>query len=224
VYGESFEKGWRATCDGHDLGAPVPMQGYANAWPLDAPGCRTLDLRYAPNRFVTPALALSAIACLLLLAFVALRRRRREHEPLDDAPLPDPDPAPRLSLPAAVAIAIGAALVIAFAFALRAGAVALPLVALVLWRGVGVRRLTIAAGALLAVVVPVLYVVHPGNDDGGYDTAFASEHVGAHWVAVAAYVMLAAALIRTLLVSRARGRRDGPAAEPADAAAPRSAP
>src|SRR5439155_1574079 len=32
VLGESYDRGWRATCDGRDLGAPVPLQGYANGW------------------------------------------------------------------------------------------------------------------------------------------------------------------------------------------------
>src|SRR5439155_1252499 len=49
VDGESYNRGWRATCDGRSLGAPVPMQGYANAWRV-RPGCRNVDVAFAPDR------------------------------------------------------------------------------------------------------------------------------------------------------------------------------
>ena len=32
VLGQSFSEGWRAKCDGRDLGAPRPIDGYANGW------------------------------------------------------------------------------------------------------------------------------------------------------------------------------------------------
>jgi hypothetical protein len=89
-----------------------------------------------------------------------------------------------------------------FVFALRAGVLIGPAVALILWRGVPARALTLAAGGLLAVAVPVLYVLFPGDDRGGYDTRYAVEHLGAHWVAVAAFVLLFLALARTLLTAR----------------------
>jgi hypothetical protein len=124
-------------------------------------------------------------------------------------------------LPARHALLAGAAAaaVFGFAFALRAGVVIGPVVALAMWRGVSPRRLIMAAGALLAVVVPVLYVLFPGTDRGGYDTAYPVQHLGAHWVAVGALVMLVLGLARTLAVSRAsrrsRGRAGEAGAEPA---------
>jgi hypothetical protein len=124
-----------------------------------------------------------------------------------------------LARAAALALAIGA--VCAFVFALRAGAVAAPLAFLIFWRGVPTRTLILAAGALLAVVVPALYLLFPSTDRGGYSTEYATDHLGAHWVAVAALVMLAIALWRTL--STASRRRGGRAAEPTAAAEPRVA-
>ncbi|MDX6687194.1 MAG: arabinofuranan 3-O-arabinosyltransferase, partial [Baekduia sp.] len=41
VLGASYDRFWRARCDGRDLGAPKPMQGYANGWPIAA-GCHTV--------------------------------------------------------------------------------------------------------------------------------------------------------------------------------------
>ena len=37
VLGESWDRGWRARCDGRDLGEPEPIQGYANGWRVDRP-------------------------------------------------------------------------------------------------------------------------------------------------------------------------------------------
>ena len=93
-------------------------------------------------------------------------------------------------------LAAGAAL--GFVFAIRAGVVIAPAVALILWRGWSPRTLITIAGGLLAVVVPAVYLLFPGHDRGGYDTDYATEHLGAHWVAVAALVLLLVALARTL--------------------------
>jgi hypothetical protein len=88
-------------------------------------------------------------------------------------------------------------------------------VALILWRGVPTRWLTLAAGALLVVAVPALYVIFPGDDRGGYDTRYAIEHLGAHWVVVAAYVLLVLALARTIGAALRRPKPPAPAAETA---------
>jgi hypothetical protein len=103
--------------------------------------------------------------------------------------------------------------VFGFVFALRAGAVIGPAAALILWRGVPVRRLILAAGALLVIAVPALYLLFPGTNQGGYDMGYTIQHLGAHWVAVGAFALLVLALIRDL--STARGpRRDGRAQRP----------
>jgi hypothetical protein len=231
VLGESYNRGWRATCDGRDLGEPAVVDAFANGWRVDR-GCHDVAFAFAPQRMITIAYVVGGLACVGLLALMLLsgrRRRRRqggvpdsdtredvslhtpEAIPVDDAPRPLP-----LARAAALAAAIGAAC--AFAFALRAGAVALPLAFLILWRGVPTRTLILAAGGLLAVVVPALYLLFPADDRGGYNTEYSVDHLGAHWAAVAAVVLLALALGRTL--STASRRRGGPAPEPAAEASP----
>jgi hypothetical protein len=83
------------------------------------------------------------------------------------------------------------------------------------------RVLLAAAAVALVVVVPLLYLAFPGTDHGGYSTSFASEHLGAHWVAVGALISLAIVLVRTL--STASASRGGPARAPAAPAGRRSA-
>jgi hypothetical protein len=117
---------------------------------------------------------------------------------------------------------LAAAAVFGFAFALRAGVAIGPAVALVMWRGFSARAMIAAAGALLAIVVPALYVLFPGTDRGGYDTAYAVQHLGAHWVAVAAVVLLVLALARTLSTASPSSRARRAAATGGRAA--RSAP
>ncbi|HZG49589.1 MAG TPA: hypothetical protein VEY90_08715, partial [Thermoleophilaceae bacterium] len=104
------------------------------------------------------------------------------------------------------------------------------LTALVLWRGIGPRALALAAGVLLAGVVPLLYAILLPEDRGGFNSTYAADLIAAHWVALAACVLLALALWRTLVgarpgaVSTARGRSGGRAGEPAGAGAPAARP
>jgi hypothetical protein len=98
-----------------------------------------------------------------------------------------------------------------------------PVVALVLWRGVSARALITAAGALLAIVVPALYILFPVTDRGGYNTRYPVDRLGAHWATVAAVTLLILALARTLsTASRARSGRAAAAraTEPAPPARP----
>ena len=110
--------------------------------------------------------------------------------------------------PVAVAAAL-AAPVIGFVLSLRAGAAAAPLIALVLWRGVSDRALIALAGVLLAVGVPVAYLLAGFDDRHGFNTYYAVEHRAGHWLAVAALIALGVALARTLV-------RPRPAPEPRD--------
>ena len=80
-----------------------------------------------------------------------------------------------LSLPRAAAVALAVSILIAAIFAKRAGAVAFPLVTLVLWRGYGVATLTKIAVALLAVAVPLLYLIVSPGDQGGYDFNYSQQ-------------------------------------------------
>jgi arabinofuranan 3-O-arabinosyltransferase len=217
VLGQSYDRGWRATCDGRDLGAPQVLQGYANAWLVEA-GCRDVTFAYAPQKLADAGYLVSGVGCAGLLALLgagAWRRRRRAPAAVvavddDPAPLPDPPPAAPAPLTTAIAIAIPAAIVVAGLFGLRAGAAAAPLLALVLWRGVSDRMLGWAVLGLLGVVVPLIYVGVSafGGEQilGGNSTRYSADRLGGHWVAVAAIVVLVVVLVRTLAAARARDR------------------
>jgi arabinofuranan 3-O-arabinosyltransferase len=203
VLGESYDKGWRARCDGRSLGAPVPLQGYANAWPVQR-GCTRVSFAFAPNRVLVWSDVISLVACLALLALLVVRGPRAVAASL--APLPDARVA-RWPLRPALAAGVVAALVLGFVFALRAGAVLGPLVFLVLWRGVPARTLALAGGAVLLVAVPVAHLV-VGLPADGFQTNYAVKRIAEHWLAVGAICAFGAALWRTL--SPARERRSGP--------------
>jgi arabinofuranan 3-O-arabinosyltransferase len=213
VLGESWNKGWRARCDGRSLGEPRVIDGFANGWGLRS-GCREASFTFVPQFGVLAGYALGALACLILLAVVLagwLRARRRAAPGAAGPMLPRAGHGPA-RLPAGKAVLAGlvATAVLGFVFALRAGVVIGPALALLLWRGVGERVLILAAGALLVVALPLVYLLFPADDRGGYNTEYAIQHLGAHWVTVAAVTLLGLALWR--MVSRARGLSDAPAA------------
>ena len=205
VYGQGYNRGWEASCDGRSLGRPVPIDGYANGWRVRG-GCRQVRLTFAPEDFATVGYVLSGVAGALCLALFALGvgRRRRVR---DDPPVPLADAPPRQWSPArALVAALVVGVVFAFVFGIGAGAVSVPITGLVLRQRVGARALTLCAGALLGAVVPILYLAHPGQERGGNHFAYAMQHLGAHYVGVAAIGLLIAALWRTLAGANVRFR------------------
>jgi arabinofuranan 3-O-arabinosyltransferase len=227
VLGESFDRGWRAWCGDKSLGRPVPLDGYANAWRVE-PGCNTARFAFAPQRPVHAIQLLSALACLVLLAIALGAGRRTRHRAGADARVAAgaraadaradwPDSAPeRMALRRAAIAGLVAGGILAFCFSLRSGVLIAPAVALVLWRAIPAVPLAVAGGLLLAVAVPLDYIVFPAPDFGGYNPGYAGDHVSGHWIAVAAWVLLALALWQT--ISTASGRRGGPSGAPGDAA------
>jgi hypothetical protein len=102
-----------------------------------------------------------------------------------------------------VAAGLVAGAVLGFVFALRAGIVIGPAVALILYLGIPARRLALAGGALLAIAVPLAYLLIGVDDHGGFNTNLAVERIAAHWIGVAGVVLLGAALCRSLAAARA---------------------
>jgi hypothetical protein len=198
VLGESFNRGWRAWCGDHSLGEPRVVDGYANGWTAPA-GCRDVRFAFGPQRAVTWAYGLSALACLALLGLLALRRPGAETAPAA-AQDPRPEPAAPAGLPLrrAATIALLLAVPLGFVFAWRAGIGLFPIVTLVLWRGLGARGLALTAGGLLAVE-PLIYLIFmPSKRGAGYNFNYPVDLIGAHWLAVAAVVLLGFSLWRTL--------------------------
>jgi arabinofuranan 3-O-arabinosyltransferase len=203
VLGESYNRGWKAWCDGRSLGGPRVVDGFANGWQVSA-GCRTVRIAYGPNRVAKISYWASALVCLLLVALLVVTRGRRIPRPsgrpawASPAALRSADRPLGLPLSRAVAVGLAAGAVLGFLFALRAGAVLGPLVAIAVWRGVGARALIAAAGAVLVLVVPLVYLLFPPGPTGDFQPDYAVRLIGAHWLALAACVALAGALWLTL--------------------------
>ncbi|MGP0048932.1 MAG: alpha-(1-_3)-arabinofuranosyltransferase family protein [Solirubrobacteraceae bacterium] len=201
VLGEGYNRGWEAWCNGRTLGAPAPIDGYANGWRIGA-GCARVRLAFGPNRLAEVGYATSGVggaACVVVLVLTGWRRRRRLAAPPDaPATLPAVDETPRWPPARAVRAALPAAFVFGFIFGVIPGLVSAPAIAFVLWRGIGARTLTVAATGLLALVVPLLYLLHTGGDNGGNHFGYAMAHLGAHYVGVAALGLMGAALSRSL--------------------------
>jgi hypothetical protein len=207
VLGESYNRGWRATCDGHSLGAPRVIDAFANGWRV-GPGCRSVSITFAPQTGVDIGYLIGGLACALLVLVLLVTRPRRAPA-VAPADLEVSPGFRRLPLSRALAVGVVCAAVFGFVFALRAGAVIGPAAAVVLWRGLSARRAILAAGALLVIVLPAVYVIFPGRNQGGYDLGYITQHMGAHWVAVAAFALLVLALARDLTTAYRLNRRIG---------------
>ncbi len=75
VLGQSIDPGWELSLDGHKLGEPTLVNGFATGWKVDIPdnGPHTFSVRWAPQRPINLAVIVSAIS-LLVVAALALRR------------------------------------------------------------------------------------------------------------------------------------------------------
>jgi arabinofuranan 3-O-arabinosyltransferase len=223
VLGESFDAGWQATCNGRSLGAPQVVDGYANGW-LAPAGCRRVAFTFGPQGGVNKSYVVSAVACALMLLLLLVGAFRRPTRPAPRPPDPaapsDRDPAAigergaRRSLPAAAALGLSVALPLAYLFAIRAGAALFVLLTVVLWRGYRTRTLIVAAAALLGLAVPLAYVVSQPRNQGGYGFGYATQTIGAHWLGVAAVVLLALVLWR-IIRARTSGATETAGRDPA---------
>ncbi|HEX5620177.1 MAG TPA: alpha-(1-_3)-arabinofuranosyltransferase family protein [Solirubrobacteraceae bacterium] len=216
VLAEGYDRGWRAWCDDRALGAPQ-ADGPFNGWAVTGP-CTTARFAYAPDKAVRLALIVSGGACLLAFVVLLLVGRPATRE-VEVAGFGTGDDPPRTSWGRAAAVGLAVGVAAAFLIALRAGPPVALGVALITRYGVGARPLIVAAAALLGIVVPAAYLLFEPTDKGGYAFSFATDLVGAHWVATAALVLLALALWRIVSARRparsARATR-GPAAAARD--------
>ena len=211
VLGESFDSAWQATCDGRSLGAPQVIDGYANGWIAPA-GCRTAAFVFGAQSSVDLSYVISGLAAVVLALLLIATRPPR-------AAIPDPQPfldlgvpPRRLALRRALPLAVALGVALGFIFAWRAGALITVGLFVIFWRGLGPRALAATAGALLCVVVPVVYLIADPRNQGGYNFDYSVELIYAHWVGVAAVILLGLAGAMTLSAARhRRGGAPGPA-------------
>lgn len=83
VLGQSWSPGWKATVagdgEGVDLGEPVLVNGFGNAWrvdPADVGADATIELEWTPQRVVTMALWASLVGVLVCVALLIRPPRR----------------------------------------------------------------------------------------------------------------------------------------------------
>jgi arabinofuranan 3-O-arabinosyltransferase len=194
--------GWKAKCDGRDLGEPRPIDGYANGWRAPA-DCHAVTFSYGPQGAARVGYAVSAVVCALLLVFLLVGRRRRASRPVSAPPMLAPGRAPAgLPLPRAAVIAFVLTIPLALLFAKRTSVVIFPLLTLILWRGLGVRLLVAAAALLIGVVVPLFYLIASPIDRGGYNFEYSLQTINAHWIAEGAIVLLMVACWRAIADAR----------------------
>jgi hypothetical protein len=211
VLGESHSPGWRASCKDasgkeRDLGAPVPIDGFANGWRV-APGCAVASFTFGPQSTANLAYLVSLLAFIGMLAVLVIpwiRRRRRATRGSGAvatiaAPVRLWEPPPvvrarRYRLRVAIPVALAIGLVGGFIFAWRAGPPLALGTAVLMVVGVSTGRLLLLALYGL-VLVPLLYLTDPLTNLGGANFGYAEHYKGAHWVAVAVVCVLLAALV-----------------------------
>jgi hypothetical protein len=166
VFGQSQDNGWRATVQGHSLGKPVVVNGFANGWLVTPPaggGPLTVMLTFTPQRVVNVALIISGFGILLCLG-LALRRvpARAAVSGIDlpDAPAwasPFEPSRWRPSAPVAAATVIVAGVVSAIVIAPAVGLGIALATALVFWRPTW--RAILGVGSVVLLGGSVLYVL-----------------------------------------------------------------
>ena len=131
VLGESFDNGWRATCDGRSLGAPQVIDGYANGWLAPGRLPTRVVLASRPRRACARATWSPRSRALLLIAvrcWCGARPRARRgasaRRPRPAAPRPCRAGGDCRCPRAARAGAARSRCRLGYVFALRAGAVA----------------------------------------------------------------------------------------------------
>ena len=212
VLGQSYNEGWRATCEGRSLGPSQPIDAYANGWRV--PGhCRQVAFAFAPDEGVRKGYVISAVVCFLLLVFLLVGWRlvsptgaRAPWALLPDAPIA------RIGPVRAAAVALVLTVPLCLVFGLRTAVAIFPGLTLILWLGLPARVLVAVAAALLGLVVPLLYVIAAPKNENGYNSKYSVELIYAHWVGVAALILLGVAAWRML--AAARGRRGRPEPPP----------
>jgi len=89
VIGQNFDRRWKASVDGRDLGPPLLLDGFSAGWRIDRAGTYTVSVRYGQQRLYEFAVWLSGGVLAFAIGAVTmglLRRRRRSRPRWDPAP------------------------------------------------------------------------------------------------------------------------------------------
>jgi hypothetical protein len=88
VLGQSWSTGWTASAGGHDLGPPVVVNGYGNAWYVDpavvGTGPVEVSISWTPQRLVWVFIVVSVLAGLACLVLMLRPGKRSDPPPLAD--------------------------------------------------------------------------------------------------------------------------------------------
>ena len=197
VLQQSWNPGWTARSDGQDLGEPVLINGFANAWLLPASTTpREIVLDWAPQRTVTVTLWLSLAAGVIVLALAIGLRRHRE----DRVEVSEGRRLPRLALGIGLAFAV-----VVFAGPLVALAAAAIAAASLRWRWMPVVVVSICLGVVGLGIAAL---------EGRYDFPAAPDWPSRFtWAAPIVWLAVATVVIAALLPAIARS---APATDEAD--------
>jgi arabinofuranan 3-O-arabinosyltransferase len=76
VLGQGYDRRWTAAMDGRSLGPPILVDGYSVGWRVeDAGRPHVFVAEFAPQRYLTLGLVLSAVGVMLVLTLLFWRRR-----------------------------------------------------------------------------------------------------------------------------------------------------
>lgn len=199
VLGQSYSPGWKAWCEDSrggelDLGTPEQIDGFANGWRIDGASCVSARFAFGPQRLANYSYVISGLALLALLGLIFLTRRRGRGSAGTTSQRPSGSEGLSVEIqtadrtaPLLVANSVNRtpANVVA-----SSGRLVLPLLLL---------------AAVLAAVVPLLYLLSPGPNAQGIYFDYPLDRVGAHWVAIASMLALGVASGNEILRLR-RGR------------------
>ena len=192
VLGQSYSPGWRAQCtdrsgNSSDLGEPRQIDGFANGWRINGSACAQASFRFGPQRAANIAYVISGLAMLLLLAISLVGWRARTRNLAAVAPKAEPT--------AELSLSTGGEFRVALTPAGEAdGAPGRPRAAGWLYG--------LAAVAVLAL--PLIYLFNPDPNPTAINFDYPLHHIGAHWVAVAAMLLLVGGAVVEVVTRRLR--------------------
>ncbi len=201
VLGQNADPRWEATVDGKSLGPAVAADGYSAAWVVEAPGVRTFDIRFGPQRSSTAALIASVVAVLLCAGLAWWPRRRRQRDPVPATPgaARTRSRSWRWDVGGWVAVVLLAWLL----GGLVVGAAAVALAAVHAWRPVAPRRLLLLA-VLLLVLTPAAFLVGNRSRWGDVSPRLVLDNPWPGWLAGCALMLLCVGVWRQDRAARDR--------------------